>query len=187
MTGKKEKTRPKPSKPITRRLDAKALREALESVDKEMLSKALAGRSIESFIQGAEHLFDISVMHQLHDDQNFISLYDVDFVGNKDNTFKSCADNNIIWVNPPTKVDMFFYPKSDGYYLILTYAARTGDDVKKAHYQLDGAQGTLNLEDRPRWDLDTPIPVLAYLENMPHTFVFSGSQLVFRSISVWKF
>ena len=150
---------------------------------------------MESFIQGAEPLFDVSVMNPYIADRGTLRLFDVDFVADHAGqvyTVKWSAENDKILMVPPTYVELQFKVEKAGYYMILTYAARANDDVKKAHYRLDDVKGTLNMEHRPRWVFEPPLPVLEDLRRGHHTFVFSGSnitgqQVIFNSISVWKF
>ncbi len=196
MADRREKTWPVPPKPIPRHLDAKALKQCLESVDKDELSKALAGRSMKFFIQGAEQLFNISVMNPYIDDRNILRLFDVDFLADhaaRIYTVRWSAENNRILMVPPTYVELQFWAEKPGYYMILTYAARENEDIKEAHYQLDdNAEKTLNMEHYPRLKCDSPLPVLEDLREGHHRFVFSGShiagqKIIFESISVWKF
>ena len=202
MTGKKEKTRPKPSKPITRRLDAKALREALESVDKEILSKALAGRSIESLIQGAEQLFDVSVADQYYDEDNYIRDFNRIRFHDK-YTLRWCVDNNkiLLYSHPeecPALIELRFFIPSEAYYLFAIRAARLTQGDYKAKYSFDIKdsegkiiEGPLNMDNRPNWAFDPPVPVLVYLDPKKYKpnrrLWVTGDQIAFSSISVWKF
>ena len=188
------KERPnKPPKPIARRLDAKALRKTIELADKKELSKALAGRSVDSFIEGAVQLFNVSVADPYYDADTYIELEDIDFMWPNEYTYtmRWCVDKNRIYMFEPALVTLYFSVPSKAYYLIGIHAARYKGGDYKANYNLylpKGIEGSLNMDNRPLMEFDPPLPVIAYIDTLnPNRFWFSGHYLLFESISVWKF
>lgn len=167
-----------PPKPIAGRLDVKALRQTIELVDKEELSKALAGQSVDSFIEGAVQLFNVSVVDPHYDKDNFIHEFNhVKFYGTNEYTYtlRWCVDENaILFLSYPdgskTGILLRFFVPSKTYYLFAIHAARLGGHYK-AEYSFDiknpdgtYLKGTLNMDNRPNWVFNPPVPLLVYLD-----------------------
>jgi hypothetical protein len=195
-----------PPKPIAGRLNAEALRQCLEIVDKKELSKALAGRNMKSFIQGAIQLFSASVVDPHYDKDNFIHEFqNIKFYGTVEYTYtlRWCVDNNAVFLIPhpegcPATILLRFFIPSKTYYLFAIHAARINQGKYKAEYSFDIKdpegrilEGTLNMDNRDNLQFDPPVPLLVYLDptkyGSHHRLWFSGNQISFRSISLWKF
>ena len=179
-----------PSKPTSKRLDAKALKKTIDLVDRKELSKALKGQSVDSFIEGAVQLFNVSVADSYYDEQTYFWLEDMDFLGPK-YTMRWSLNNNRAYMYEPALVTLYFSAPSKAYYLIGVHAARYqgGDYTARYGLYLPRMERTpLNMDDRPLMEFDPPVPVLVYIDNLnPNRFWFSGHNVLFESISVWKF
>lgn len=161
----------------------------LQTADQKILKKALAQRSLREFVLSVEQLFEVSVQDQHFDGDNYIQLNDVDFWGVYEYSYglKWCADNNQIFMNPPTNIQLTFRAPESAYYLIETRAARYNIYNYEAKWQLDGDSSTFNMDNRSVWDFDPGLPLIRYLDAGPHGFNFAGSLLVFESILLYKF
>jgi hypothetical protein len=178
-----------PPKPIAGRLDVIALKRCLDLVDKEELSKALAGRTKHELVEGLVQLLKVSVRDQHYNTENYIQLNDVDFWGCHEYTYglRWCADKNVIFVKGPTNIRLKFQAPNTAYYLILTYAAIYYEEFEhEAKYQLDEMSGSFSPDAFGDPWVFVELPVLAWLEKGEHWFVFSGNWIVFQSILVCK-